>query len=75
MLLYALRVHLLPRVPTRSPCGAVLALLPICYICTPTIELNTFSINNDHSYQLDVFDDDYQLITVFQKGVSNNIPS
>ena len=46
-----------PCVPTRSPVcppapprGAVLALSPICYICTPIIELNTFSINNDNSY-------------------------
>ena len=53
--------------PPTPPCGAVLALLPICYICTPTIELNSFSIDNDHSYQLDDFDNDYQLIAVFQR--------
>ena len=54
--------------PPAPPCGAVLALLPICYICTPIIELNTFSINNDHSYQLGNFDNDYQLISVFQRA-------
>ena len=66
--------YYMPCVPTRSPVcppvplrGAVLALLPIRYICTPIIELNTFSINNDHSYQLDDFDNDYQLIIVFQR--------
>ena len=72
--------YYMPCVPARSPvcppappCGAVLALLPICYICTPIIELNTFSINNDYSYQLYDFENDYQLIIVFQKVVSNNI--
>ena len=47
------------RVPTRSPVrpptplrGAVLALLPICYTCTPAIKLNTFSIVIDNNYQL-----------------------
>ena len=60
-------VIICPACPPAPPCGAVLALLPICYICTPTIELNTFSINNDHNYQLDDFDNDYQLTTVFQR--------
>ena len=69
--------YYMPCVPTRSPvcppappCGAVLALLPICYICTPIIELNTFSINNYDHYQLDDFDNDYQLTTVFQRCFS-----
>ena len=81
MLLYALGDFFkLPLRATRSPAcppahlrGAVLALLPICYTCVSAIELNSFSVCNDNYYQLIDFNNDYQLITVFQKGISNSI--